>query len=142
MEKDYKDDGFHRELKESISRVYSLYTKDPLVMGVLLYKLLEERENTNRLIKTVVRRIEELNKQQPEQQKPTSKEEIKELLSETDQRILSTIKKLGKATAREIAKEMNYKGANAASARLNRLYESGFLKKKRIGKKVYFFFQE
>ena len=139
MEKDYKSSDFHNELSSDVKRVYELYTKDPLINGVLLYKLLEERENTNRIMKTLLKRIEELEKKLMLSAPSTQKEETVELLSEADSKIVSFIKAKGKATAKDIAKEMHYKGANAASARMNRLYEAGILKKKRIGKKVYFF---
>ncbi len=148
MEKDYKSSDFHNEVAQDIKRVYELYTKDPLVNGVLLFKLLEERENTNRVMKTLLRRIEELERKLGLSASSTpslpsntqlKKEHIEEMLSEADEKIVSFIKKNGKMTAKEVAKEMGYKGANAASARMNRLYEAGILKKKRIGKKVYFF---
>ncbi len=146
MEKEYKNNVFEKEVSASLKRVYEMYRNDPLAMGLLMYKLLEERENSNRLMKTLLARIEKLEKRIEElssskSKETVQKEEVKEeiLLSEADEKIVEIISKKGKATAKEIAKEMNYKGANAASARMNRLYENGILKKKRIGKKVYFF---
>ncbi len=140
MEKDYK--AFENELEGSKKYVEKLMKENPLALGVLMYKVMEERENTNRLLKTILNKIERLEKriEMIEESKNEIKVRKKDvLLSEADERIIEIIRRLGKATAKEIAKEMNYRGANAASARMNRLYEQGILLKKRVGKKVYFF---
>jgi len=42
------------------------------------------------------------------------------------------------ACADDIKKHMNYKGRNAASARLNRLYSMGLLERYQLGHKVYY----
>lgn len=44
------------------------------------------------------------------------------------------------ACADDIKKNMNYKGRNAASARLNRLYRIGLLERLQLGHKVYYKF--
>jgi len=44
----------------------------------------------------------------------------------------------GMACADDVKKQMNYKGRNAASVRLNRLAELGILDRKRLGRKVYY----
>ncbi len=42
------------------------------------------------------------------------------------------------AEAEDVRKYMNYKGRNAASARLNMLHRKGELKKIKSGRKIYF----
>jgi hypothetical protein len=55
-----------------------------------------------------------------------------------DAEILKNIQVLGMACADDIKKSMNYKGRNAASMRLNRLYRLGVLDRYQLGRKVYY----
>ncbi|MDD5022801.1 MAG: hypothetical protein PHU63_01400 [Candidatus ainarchaeum sp.] len=110
--------------------------KDPVILGELVYKLLEERENTNRILKTLLRRIEEL--QNSLQQKKYETIEEERMLPKIDEEIMNAIKELGKVTAADIQNRFKYKGKNAASARLNRLYSLSLLDKKQVGRTVYF----
>ncbi len=108
--------------------------RDPVVLGEMVYKLLEERENTNRILKNVLARLEEL-----EGKTAGAAAEEEKMLPEIDEQILSFVKELGKATAEDVKEKFDYKGKNAASARLNRLCGIGLLKKRQVGKKVFFF---
>ena len=110
--------------------------RDPVVLGVLISRLIEERENTNRLLKTLISRIEELERRLGEKETPAHEDEI--LLSEKDEELYTFVKAMGKVCAEDVAREFGYKGRNAASARLNKLVNMGLLKKKQAGKKVYF----
>lgn len=62
-----------------------------------------------------------------------------ELLAEVDEDIINFVKKHGKACAEDVRKAFDYRGKNAASARLNRLFTQGILEKKQAGRKVYYF---
>lgn len=44
----------------------------------------------------------------------------------------------GMSCADDIKKQMSYRGRNAASARLNRLYKIGLLERYQLGHKVYY----
>ena len=123
------------ELGNAAEYVKQKLREDPFFASVIMYRLLEERENTNRLLKTLIQRLERIEAKL----EGKSKEEKELILSEIDEKILEIVKELGKVTARDVAKRLGYRGANGASARLNRLYEAGLLKKKRAGKKVMFF---
>lgn len=125
--------GLDKEIGQDLTEQMSKF-KDPVVLGELVYKLLEERENTNRILKTLLRKIEELQRMLAEKQE-MKKEAI---LPKIDEDILNTVKELSKATAEEIQLKFKYKGKNAASARLNRLYSLGLLEKKQAGRTVYF----
>jgi hypothetical protein len=57
-------------------------------------------------------------------------------ISELDRQILQAVQVLDLACADDIRKRMNYKGRNAASAHLNRLYKTGLLQRHQLGKKV------
>ena len=59
-----------------------------------------------------------------------------EILPETDQRILDYVERHGMAEAKQIMEALKYKGKNAASQRLNKLFREGHLRKVRSGRKV------
>ncbi len=132
----YKSDGsmLEKEITSDLAEQLSKF-KDPVVLGELVYKLLEERENTNRILKTLLRRIEELQNKKQEIQENMK---IEEMLPKIDEEIMNAVKELGNVTAQQIQEKFNYKGKNGASSRLNRLYSLGFLTKKQVGRKVYF----
>ena len=136
-EKQYKanDNGFIREIKSDLEANLDKF-RDPIVMAEFAFRLLEERENTNRLMKTLVERLDKLEAQM--QGKSVETHSI-ELLPEIDSQIMEFVEGAGKVTAEEVRKRFNYKGKNAASARLNRLCDSNRLQKQQVGKKLYFF---
>ncbi|RME79753.1 MAG: hypothetical protein D6769_01570 [Methanobacteriota archaeon] len=100
-------------------------------LALAIYELADKIEDNNRLIKTLIRKVEMMEGKK--------EKEVEELLSEQDRAIVEYIKKEGKASAEDIRKELHYKGRNAASARLNNLCKQGTLYKRYVGKKVYFF---
>lgn len=108
--------------------------KDPIVLGELLYLLKDERENTNRILKTLLTKIETLELMLAEKKQVHTETR---LLSEVDEAIVSFLKE-GQKTAEDVQKKFGYKGKNAASARLNRLYDFGVVVKKHAGKKIFF----
>ncbi len=125
--------AFESELRSDLEENMAKF-KDPVVLGELVYKLLEERENTNRILKNVLARLDEL-----EGKSAGVPVEGETFLPEIDEQILAFVKKQEKVTAENVRKKFKYRGKNAASARLNRLCNMGLLKKKQVGKKVFFF---
>jgi hypothetical protein len=107
--------------------------KDPVVLATIAYKLLEERENTNRILKNVLARMDKLEAGRDAGEPPQGM-----LLPEIDQKIMDFVSKSGKSTAQDVQKEFGYRGSNAASSRLNRLAEMGILDKRQVGRKVFF----
>ncbi len=124
--------AFKSEIKSDIEENINKFN-DPVVLGELVYKLLEERENTNRILKNILAKLEAIEGSMKEP------EETEILLPEIDEEILAFVKESGKVTAEDVKNRFNYRGKNAASARLNRLCDSGLLHKKQVGKKVFFF---
>lgn len=113
--------------------------RDPVVLGELIYKLVEERENTNRILKNLMAKLESLEARLGAAKHEMPTQPVQEvLLPQIDEDIVAFIREHGKATAEDVRSEFNYKGTNAASARLNRLYELGLLDKRQVGKKVFF----
>ncbi len=110
-------------------------TKDPLVLSILVFKLFEERKETNKILKDIQDKYDKL--ELSISQKDRNLPEIV-LLPETDDKIIHYIKEHGKADAEEIKEAFGYKGANAASQRLNNLVKANHLQKVNSGRKVYF----
>ncbi|MCX6774450.1 MAG: hypothetical protein NTY68_05670 [Candidatus Micrarchaeota archaeon] len=132
----FKDSpGWENEVEKDAKEVVSRLKNDPVMLGVLLSKLIEERENTNRLLKTLIQKIERI------ENGVTANEgkEKEEMLPEIDAGIMAFIREKERVTAEDVRLKFNYKGNNAASARLNRLYSLGIVNKAQIGKKMYFF---
>ena len=133
------------ELSVDIQEIIKQGT-DPVVVAALLFKLVEERQKTNQLLEKLYQRFEEALKK-TEQSSLDSQHQGNlllanklqiTLLAEQDQLILHTVKEKGQVTAEEIRQEMGYKGNNAASQRLNKLYKEGYLGKIQAGRKVIF----
>lgn len=109
--------------------------KDNATIGLLLYRLAKEREQSNRLFQEISAKLERIARLL---EKTPERKEITNILSDIDQKILAHIQRCGKVDAEEIQSIFQYRGKNAASARLNDLYEKGMLKKGRAGKKVFY----
>ena len=133
-EKLYKSSVVREEISEDIQKNLAKFN-DPVVLGELVYRLLEERENTNRILKNLMTKIESLEMKLGGSTQAT--EEM--LLPERDEEIITFVKEHGKVTAESVRAQFNYKGTNAASSRLNRLFDLGILEKRQVGKKVFFF---
>jgi len=118
----------NKDLAENLEKF-----KDPVVLGELVFRLMEERENTNRLLKTLLGKIEALERKLAEKPAKTGER----LLPEVDEAIVAFLKE-GPKTAEDVQKKFGYRGKNAASARLNRLHDYGVVVKKHAGKKVFF----
>jgi predicted HTH transcriptional regulator len=137
-DKEYKptDNAFTREIRSDLEHNMDKF-RDPVVLGEMVFRLLEERENTNRLLKNILQKLDLIEaKMGPLEAQPVIEQP---LLPEIDEQILNFVKEKGKATAEHVRVKFKYKGKNAASARLNKLCSMGLLKKKQAGKKVYFF---
>ncbi len=122
--------------------------RDPVVLAALMHTAATERENTNRLLKTLIERLDakfgevearlqalERKPMAPHEPKP-HEEEV--LLPSVDEEILKFVKEKRFASAEEVRRRFNYKGKNAASARLNRMFELGLLAKRQVGRAVMF----
>lgn len=144
------------DLKELALDINELSKADsPVVTSFLLYHLIKEREQTNVLLHSIDEKLNQMlssrenalvsnTKNQRESEFIGNKDfnesnanEV-QLLSEQDQKILDLIERKGMLSSSHIKKEMEYKGLNAASQRLNKLFREGYLKKIRAGRKTFF----
>jgi len=134
MKDDFPIDKTEQEYKDLVFDIKydKEQFKDPMTIGLLLYRLSRERAKTNELYSQILKRLDQINKNLSSTQ--TTGEH--QPLSEVDQKLLNHIKQQGVMDAEDIRKHFGYRGKNAASARLNSLFNQGLLKKKRAGKKV------
>ncbi len=112
----------------------------------ILNLIIEERERTNKMLEEISNKIRKLEavidstfEDVSSNDQITIQQNEKEiLLSETDTKIVNFIQERGMVTADDVKSYMGYKGKNAASSRLNRLYRDGLLLKYQLGHKVYY----
>lgn len=117
------------------------HSKDPALIAVMLFKLAQERQKSNQLLEQINDKYDSIMLElktgaqnalsAPEQGTPKL-----DVLPEQDQRILKLVEQKGQVIAREIQEALGYKGTNAASQRLNKLYKENHLAKVQSGKKV------
>jgi len=111
------------------------------MLGLLLFKLAEERKKTNELLEKIYFKYDEimlLLKTPQRLEAPSKDEKTIEILPEQDQKILDLAQINGRTTAEEVTKAIGYKGKNAACQRLNKLHKNGYLNKVRSGKIVFY----
>ncbi len=114
----------------------------------LLKYMIDENKKTTLLLRGIAEGINKietvLNTPLPETESDSEAEPAKiakeTLLSEADTRIVQTVQLSphSMACAEDIRKKLNYRGKNAASARLNKLFKMGILERYQLGKKVYY----
>jgi hypothetical protein len=126
---------------ENVSKDFVKFSEDmknPLVVGALMQRLTEERQSANLLLKQINAKLDSFDSRLHalEERLTGKKEDV--MLPEVDEEIIAFVKQKGRATAQEVQGKFKYKGANAASARLNGLFKQGLLAKKQVGRKVVF----
>ncbi|MEM3791575.1 MAG: hypothetical protein QXL16_02505 [Candidatus Micrarchaeaceae archaeon] len=103
----------------------------------IVKSLIEEREKTNRMLADLIEKIRKMEEAMADAgQSEGGIEEVP--LSDVDAKIIDYIQVRGMACAEDIRKLMGYRGKNAASARLNKLYKQGLLSRLQLGHKVYY----
>lgn len=141
----------HANEFELVEQIFALSDR-PEVLGLLVYKLVDERKKTNDLISDLNKKYEEIvrilvNREEQRVETPLKveapsvrvpqKKDIEGLfLADQDKAILRIAKEKSWVAAKEIQESLNYKGLNAASQRLNKLQKEGYLEKQRVGQQV------
>ena len=137
-----------RALKHEIDEMSD--RKEPSIESASLTSLLkymtEERERTNRILASVADKVGKLEKELDnlysyENNAPYEQTNSREIpLSEIDAKIVNFVQTKGMVCADEVKEIMQYRGRNAACARLNKLYKDGLLDRFQLGHKVYYKF--
>ena len=133
------------ELSMDIQEVYK-HSNDPMFIAVLLFKLAEEREKTNKILEKIFDKYDEIMLKLKTERlhsveaslTPThhTQNPSTQVLPEQDQMIVHLAHTRGQISAEEVRAELGYKGKNAASQRLNKLFKDGHLRKVQSGRKV------
>ena len=120
----------------------SKYSENPVFLAMLLFKLAEERDKTNKMLEQIFDKFDAIMLKLKTEQGSTAREsmptaaETSPALAEQDQIIMHLAKANGQIGADLVKTELGYKGKNAASQRLNRLFKEGHLRKIQAGRKV------
>lgn len=138
-----------KQIAENIAPKFASLTADlkdvmeqsskPEVIAAVLFKLAQEREKTNKILRRIDEKYDEimfsLKTSQADVQQ-IEKSDAGVILPEQDKAIMDYITKNNSATAQDIMIALNYKGLNGACQRLNKLCKENYLTKVRSGKKV------
>jgi len=141
----------YSELNMDIQEIMA-QSKNPMFIAVLLFKLAQEREKTNQMLEKINEKFDQImlrlkTQNMPSQGMPMQMESGIEAqqaenpvplkaLPDQDQLIVHLAFEKGQISAEEVKKQLGYKGKNAASQRLNKLFKEGHLKKLQAGRKV------
>ena len=140
---DEKIENVKKELEETTKELEKEIAKlrDPTVHAAVMYAILRERENTNRILKNLLAKLDRIEAKlsaRETRSEVTKRDVDLRFLPSVDRKIISFIKSRGPTTAEAVRKYLRYKGRNAACVRLNRLHQIGLLEKKRVGKEIYY----
>jgi len=130
-----------------IEQIYALSDR-PEVLGLLIYKLMQERKKTNELLDGLNSKYDSMLKLMNAQGRGASLATIEALnsssdidslfITDQDKSILNLAKENKWVSAKDIQDSLGYKGLNAASQRLNKLEKEGYFEKQRVGQQVVF----
>lgn len=124
---------------------------DPVAIATMLYTIAEEKKSSNLVVRDInskldnlLNKIDKLQNEVDELREKITKAggkqaETKQMpLSDRDMEILEYVKEKDVVCADDVQSRFNYRGRNAASARLSKLFKSGYLEKIYRGQKVYY----
>jgi predicted HTH transcriptional regulator len=141
---------YDREFEEIVGNLSDTVHEmsDPVAIATMLYTLAEERKSSNLVIRDInakfdnilknLRDISERLNELESRRDVTSKEHITFELSDRDREILDYVTQNQRVCADDIQEKFQYRGRNAASARLSKLFRDKLLEKVYVGRKVYY----
>ncbi|MCX6695795.1 MAG: hypothetical protein NTU61_05820 [Candidatus Altiarchaeota archaeon] len=128
------------ELSQTVQQV-----SDPIAIGAMLYSIAEEKRSSNLVLRelnakfdSILQQLQVISQRLNEMEKKNEKTLSNTSISERDQEVLEYVKEKGKVCAEALQQKFNYKGKNAGSARLSKLFKDGLLEKTYVGRKVYY----
>jgi hypothetical protein len=123
---------------------------DPVVVGKLLYNIASEKKSYNLVVKDINAKFDQIGEKLDRiatlLEKMSEKKEVVVTerraenieISDRDKEILDFVKARKRVCADDVQDRFQYKGRNAASARLHRLYKDKVLEKVHAGRNVYY----
>lgn len=146
---------FQELVGELSDAVYQM--SDPVAIATMLYSIAEEKKSGNLVIRDIngkfdnmigkleriLMNLEELNgklnsPQANAQQASTTTQPQPCNLSDRDNEVLDFVSLNKRVCADDLQKRFKYRGRNAASARLSKLFRDNILEKTYVGKKVFY----
>ena len=121
--------------------------QDPVAIATMLYSIAEEKKSSNLVVRdintkidTLILKMEHLSKTLDRLNKYLETKDATPTrgISERDAEVINYVKHQKKISAKELQDKFSYKGRNAASARLSKLFKEGMLEKTYIGREVYY----
>lgn len=136
-----------RELTEDLSEaVYQM--SDPVAIATMLYSIAEEKKSSNLVVRDINGKFDHMMEKLDRvanllegisQGMVTPGREIGQPeISDRDQEILNFVRSKERVCADDVQDHFKYKGRNAASARLSKLFRDNMLEKIYAGRKVYY----
>lgn len=141
-----------RDLTENLSSAIEKMS-NPVEIAAMLYTIAEEKKSSNLVVREINGKFEsmmekldkisnlltELNMKLTEEKTTIGMDNLmEELLSERDEEIMNFVNEKGRVCADDLKKIFGYRGRNAASARLSKLFKEGLLEKIYVGRTVYY----
>lgn len=141
---------YEKEFEEMIGTLSDTMKEmsDPMAIASMLYTLAEERKSSNLVIRDINAKFDailqkltdittKINEIENKINQPTTERATAEI-SERDREILEYVMQNKRVCAEDIQAKFNYRGTNAASARLSKLFKENLLEKVYVGRKVYY----
>jgi predicted HTH transcriptional regulator len=141
---DYKQE-FKNLTAEVSQAVHEM--KDPVAIATMLYSIAEEKKSSNLVVRDInskldllTLKLEQLSKTLEKFSRYLEKTESRpnRNVSERDKEVINFVKQNRNISAKELQGKFKYRGRNAASARLSKLFKEGLLKKTYAGREVYY----
>lgn len=123
---------------------------DPMAIATMLFTLAEERKSSNLVIRdinakfdSILQKLGDISVRIQEMEdkvaQPTAMiERATSEISDRDKEIMEYVVQNKRVCAEDIQTKFQYRGSNAASARLSRLFKDNLLEKVYVGRKVYY----
>jgi len=148
------DDSYSDEFDQLTGEISDVVEEipDPVVVGKLLYNIASEKKSYNLVVRDINAKFDQIGAKldrittllegisQTKAETPAQTERRAESveISDRDREILDFVRAKKRVCADDVQNRFEYKGRNAASARLHRLYRDGVLQKVHAGRNVYY----
>jgi len=122
---------------------------DPMAIATMLFTLAEERKSSNLVIRDINAKFDSIlqklgdisvriQEMEEKAAQPTAIERVTSEISDRDKEIMEYVVQNKRVCAEDIQAKFQYRGSNAASARLSKLFKDNLLEKVYVGRKVYY----
>ncbi len=142
---------YNKEFEEIVGNLSDTMREvnDPMAIASMLYTLAEERKSSNLVVRdinakfdNIISKLVDISTKIEDLEKKVNHASIPERasseISERDREILEYVTEEKRLCAEDIQEKFHYKGRNAASARLSKLFKENLLEKIYVGRKVYY----